>query len=51
MELINIANRIERVADLTTNIAEDVVYIVTGEVIKHHRTGEPNPITARTDGT
>jgi len=37
VELINIANRIERIADLTTNIAEDVVYIATGEVIKHLR--------------
>ena len=34
--LILIAKYLERVADLATNIAEDVVYTVKGEVIKHH---------------
>ena len=34
--LILIAKYLERVADLATNIAEDVVYTAKGEIIKHH---------------
>ena len=37
LKLMMISLNLERVADLATNIAEDVVYIVTGEVIKHGR--------------
>lgn len=37
IQLVSIARNLERVADLATNIAEDVVYTVKGEVIKHHR--------------
>jgi phosphate transport system protein len=35
MHLIRISGALERVADLSTNIAEDVVFIVDGEVFKH----------------
>ncbi|HEX2964378.1 MAG TPA: phosphate signaling complex protein PhoU [Syntrophorhabdaceae bacterium] len=34
--LLRIANNLERVADLATNIAEDVIFMVQGKVIKHH---------------
>lgn len=37
LKLMMISLNLERVADLATNIAEDVVYIVKGEVIKHGR--------------
>ncbi len=37
IQLIFIARNLERVADLATNIAEDVVFTVKGEVIKHHQ--------------
>jgi len=37
IQLISIVRNLERVADLATNIAEDVVFTVKGEVIKHHR--------------
>lgn len=37
LQLMMISLNLERVADLATNIAEDVVYIVKGEVIKHGR--------------
>ena len=33
--LLMVSLNLERVADLATNISEDVIYIVTGEVIKH----------------
>lgn len=35
LRLILISRDLERVADLSTNIAEDVVYMVTGRIIKH----------------
>ena len=34
--LILVARDLERVADLTTNIAEDTFYIASGKVLKHH---------------
>ena len=33
--LLNVADRIERVADRACNICEDVVYLCTGEVVRH----------------
>lgn len=36
IRLILITRNIERIADLATNLAEDVVYIVEGKIIKHH---------------
>lgn len=36
LELILVARHLERIADHTTNISEDVVYIVEGKTIKHH---------------
>jgi phosphate transport system protein len=36
IELINISKNLERVADLATNIAEDVVFIFQAKIIKHH---------------
>lgn len=35
LHLLLISRDIERVADLSTNIAEDVFFIVTGDVLKH----------------
>jgi phosphate transport system protein len=34
--LLLIARHLERICDHTTNIAEDVIYMVEGEVVKHH---------------
>ncbi|MFS8636686.1 MAG: phosphate signaling complex protein PhoU [Gemmatimonadota bacterium] len=36
MDLFLVARNLERIADLATNVAEDVVYVVEGRVIKHH---------------
>lgn len=35
LHLIRIAHNLERIADLSTNISEDVIFIVDGRVIKH----------------
>lgn len=36
MDLIMVSRNLERIADLATNIAEDVVFLVEGRMIKHH---------------
>jgi phosphate transport system protein len=36
MDLLLISGNIERIADLATNISEEVVYLVEGRTIKHH---------------
>jgi phosphate transport system protein len=42
LALILVARNLERIADLATNLSEDVIYIVKGEVIKHHRVKDNN---------
>jgi len=39
LHLIRISKNLERIADLSTNICEDVIFLVEGEVIKHHFAG------------
>ncbi len=39
LALMRIAHNLERIADLSTNIAEEVIYIVEGRDIKHHKDG------------
>ncbi|MEJ5307979.1 MAG: phosphate signaling complex protein PhoU [candidate division WOR-3 bacterium] len=34
--VIDVAKNIERVADLSTNIAEDTIFMITGKSVKHH---------------
>jgi phosphate transport system protein len=36
LHLLGIAQNLERIADLSTNICEDVIYMVEGKIIKHH---------------
>lgn len=37
LHLERIINNIERVADLTTNICEDIIFLYEAKIIKHHR--------------
>lgn len=34
--LMRISGNLERIADLSTNISEDVIFMVKGKIIKHH---------------
>ena len=35
LELISVSKNIERIADHATNIAEDVIYLVEGDIVRH----------------
>ncbi len=37
LSILKIAANLERIADLSTNIGEDVIFMVEGRVIKHHK--------------
>jgi phosphate transport system protein len=36
IQLLSASRYLERMADHATNIAEDVIYLVTGEIIRHN---------------
>ena len=36
-EFLSVSRYLERVADLSKSIAEDVIYMVDGEIIRHQR--------------
>jgi len=40
MDLLLVSGNLERIADLTTNISEDTIYMVEGKVVKHGLEGE-----------
>ena len=37
LQIMRVAHNLERIADLSTNICEEVIYIVEGKDIKHHK--------------
>jgi phosphate transport system protein len=37
---LSVSRNLERIADLCTNIAEDVIFMVSGEVVRHGVLGE-----------
>ncbi len=45
LDLLSVAKNLERIADHATNIAEDVVFLTTGSIVRHHHE-EPAPGTA-----
>lgn len=36
MGSLTVSRNLERIADCATNIAEDVIYLISGEIIRHH---------------
>ena len=46
MTLINLAKALERIGDLCTNIAEDIIFLKTGDLIRHAEVMEEPPATS-----
>ncbi len=42
MDCLTVSRCLERVADIATNIAEDVIYLESGQIVRHHHEGENN---------
>ena len=40
LRLTSVARHLERLADMATNVAEDVVYMVDGEIVRHNHSTE-----------
>jgi len=36
MDLLLVSGNLERIADLATNVSEEVIYMVDGRIVKHH---------------
>jgi phosphate transport system protein len=49
LDLIRVSRNLERVADLSTNIAEEVVFVAEAHVVKHHAEEKP-PSQSRDPG-
>lgn len=47
IHMLNVSRNLERMADHAVNVAEDVIYMAKGEILRHHR---PHPLTDRRDG-
>lgn len=41
LKILDVPRHLERLADLATNISEDVIYLVEGEITRHQRSGDP----------
>jgi len=42
IHLLAVSRHLERIADQATNIAEDVIYMVEGEIIRHKGGADPD---------
>ena len=45
LHLMRISRNLERIADLSTNMCEDIIFIVEGKVIKHHHSNGQTEVT------
>lgn len=43
LDLLSIAKNLERIADHATNIAEDVIFLSTGQIVRHQKSTQPSP--------
>jgi phosphate transport system protein len=47
VQVLSVSRHLERIADSATNVAEDIVFMVEGEVIRHRQDDQPRPGAAR----
>ena len=45
INILRIAENLERIADLTTNLAEDSIFRLKGRMTKHHKYNYPFELT------
>jgi phosphate transport system protein len=43
LQVLSVSRYLERIADHATNIAEDVIYLVEGDIVRHHAEGTEAP--------
>jgi len=47
LDLVRVSRNLERIADLATNIAEEVIYVTEAHVVKHHLEEKAGPPSGR----